>query len=108
MTPNPARSSAAHRDRKLQRVRRLSSWIAGAAVAASLGLGTAFAHALPGHGQPAMSPTTTSGSRSGTHGHAGPPPAGHGGSHHRQLAAPHHRPAPAPAHSQPVVSSGGS
>ena len=41
------------RDQWLARTRRVSLWVAAGAAAASLGLGTAFAHALPGHRGPA-------------------------------------------------------
>jgi hypothetical protein len=37
------------RDERLSRIRRVSLWVAGGAAATALGLGTAFAHALPGH-----------------------------------------------------------
>jgi hypothetical protein len=47
--PLPADHAARRRDHRLARARRLTLWVAGGAAAASLGLGTAFAHALPGH-----------------------------------------------------------
>ena len=47
--PLPADHAARRRDQRLTRARRLTLWAAGGAAAASLGLGTAFAHALPGH-----------------------------------------------------------
>ena len=50
--PESAHSASARRDDRLIRIRRLSLWITGVAVAASLGLGTAFAQALPGHTKP--------------------------------------------------------
>jgi hypothetical protein len=53
--PWPADHSARRRDQALARTRRLSLWVAGGAATASMGLGTAFAHALPGHGAPAVS-----------------------------------------------------
>jgi hypothetical protein len=119
--PLPSHTAAAHRDSKLLRVRKLSLWVTGGAAAVSLGLGTAFAHALPGH-------THTTGATTGTTarpGAAAAPPAG--GSrpapaprghvsvrqhHEHQLARPTHAPAaapaPAPAPAPPPVSSGGS
>jgi len=47
--PQPADHAAQRRDLRLARTRRVSLWVAGGAAAASLGLGTAFAHDLPGH-----------------------------------------------------------
>ena len=51
--PLPADHAARRRDDRLARARRLTLWVAGGAATASLGLGTAFAHALPGHRAPA-------------------------------------------------------
>jgi hypothetical protein len=45
----PADQAARRRDQRLAQARRLTLCVAGGAAAASLGLGTAFAHALPGH-----------------------------------------------------------
>jgi hypothetical protein len=124
--PHPAHGAAARRDGKLLRIRRLTLWITGGAAAASLGLGTAFAHALPGHsystGSPASTGTAATGPGRPGHKSAVRPPASHGrlpGLHHRRapgssprhqgLAAPARPPAPAPAKPPaPVVSSGGS
>jgi hypothetical protein len=57
MPPAPlygtARQAAAHRDRLLGRTRAISLGLAGGALAACLGLGADFAHALPGHARPA-------------------------------------------------------
>jgi hypothetical protein len=47
--PLTAGHAVRRRDERLWRTRRVSLWVAGGAAAASLGLGTAFAHALPGH-----------------------------------------------------------
>ncbi len=47
--PVPADHAARRRDDRLARARRLTLWVAGGAAAASLGLGTAFAQASPGH-----------------------------------------------------------
>jgi hypothetical protein len=105
------------RDERLARIRKLTIWITGGAAAASLGMGTAFAHAIPGH---AASSTSTSSNRTST----GAPPAGTNatssgttgttagsgtqrGHHHRhKLAPPAQAPVSTPA--PPVVSSGGS
>jgi len=57
--PSPTFPAARRRDQRLARMRRATLWVAGGAAAASLGLGTAFAHALPGH------QATAAGSRSG-------------------------------------------
>jgi len=101
--------ASARRDDRLARVRKLTLWIGGAAAAASLGLGTAFAQALPGHspGSPTTRTTRTAvGSGSaGTTGAAG----GSKHRHHRHaLLAPAQQPAQAPPAAPPVVSSGGS
>jgi hypothetical protein len=53
--PQLADHAAHRRDQRLARTRRVSLWVAGGAAAASLGLGTAFAHDLPGHHAPAAS-----------------------------------------------------
>jgi hypothetical protein len=58
----PADQAARRRDQRLAQARRLTLCVAGGAAAASLGLGTAFSHALPGHraaaaaAQPASAP----------------------------------------------------
>jgi hypothetical protein len=57
--PSPTFPAARRRDQRLVRTRRATLWVAGGAAAASLGLGTAFAHALPGH------QATAAGTRSG-------------------------------------------
>ncbi len=51
--PLPADRAARRRDQRLALTRRVTLWVAGGAATASLGLGTAFAHALPGHRAPA-------------------------------------------------------
>jgi hypothetical protein len=111
-------SAARRRDERLAHVRKLSLWITGGAAFASIGLGTAFAHALPGHasgtssssGQAATSGTpagSSAGSVAPASSSPGPQAAGHHGRHHRhKLAAPVQQPAQSAA--PPVVSSGGS
>ena len=47
--PLPADHAARRRDDRLAQARRLTLCVAGGAAAASLALGAAFAHALPGH-----------------------------------------------------------
>jgi hypothetical protein len=37
------------RDERLALIRKITLWVSGGAAAASLGLGAAFAHAIPGH-----------------------------------------------------------
>jgi hypothetical protein len=110
------------RDEGLARIRKISLWITGGAAFASLGLGTAFAHALPGHASAATSTggATVSGSprtgagaaQSGGPAQSGARTSGKTGSRHHQhaLAKPAQAPQqpasnPAPP---PVVSSGGS
>jgi hypothetical protein len=126
-----ASSASRRRDERLSRIRKLSLWITGGAAAASLGMGTAFAHAIPGHSTttrgnvPATGTTGGSSAGAGSSG-AGGSAAGNGGTttrqgsarktggHHRhRLAPPASAPAaapssPAPAPPPPVVSSGGS
>ena len=117
--------AAARRDQRLAQIRKLSMWITGTAAAASLGLGTAFAHALPGHNASAAprhashgraaaasGPTAGAGTTGGTSTSrsAGSSASGtsHGSHQGHKLAAPTHHPAPAPSSAAPVVSSGGS
>jgi hypothetical protein len=111
-------AAAARRDSKLLRIRKLSLWITGGAAAVSLGLGTAFAHALPGHSHsaaPAGNTRTPPGSTGPRQPGAGQQPAtghrpraGTGHRHLHRLAPPQQQPAPAPApaQTQPVVSGG--
>jgi hypothetical protein len=124
-------SAARRRDERLARIRRLSLWITGGAAAASLGLGTAFAHALPGHAAATSSGASAAGAaraaagaagagaragRSGKPAAGGSAPsapatsasAGASAAHHAKhgLARPKQQPASTPA--PPVVSSGGS
>jgi hypothetical protein len=130
---HPDHGAAARRDSKLHRIRKLTLWITGGAAAASLGLGTAFAHALPGHshttasGAPGrvaagqhqssvgtVSPGGRGATGSGATRHGGSSyrqngRAGHVQSQHGRLTPPRQQPqqaAPAPA--QAPVSSGGS
>jgi hypothetical protein len=125
------------RDERLVRIRKLSLWITGGAAAASLGMGTAFAHAIPGHtmtagattpasgtSSPALatSSSAASGSTGGTTGTTTELGSSRSaGGHHRHRLAPPasapatpkatHTAAPTPAPAAPpapVVSSGGS
>lgn len=129
------RIAVARRDSSLSRTRKLTLSILGSAAAATLGLGTAFAHALPGHSYTAAPSRGTGSSAAtgtaGTTGSAGSPsgsgssgtsssPAassqgsshrGGGTSHQTGLTRPKHNPVAAPAQAPtqaPVVSSGGS
>jgi hypothetical protein len=109
-------SAVARRDSRLLHIRKLSLWITGGAAAVSVGLGTAFAHALPGH----VHSTTPAGNSRTPPASTGPrqpgasqqPAAGHrlrtGTGHRDRLAPPQQKPAPAPAptQTQPVVSGG--
>ena len=112
-------SASLRRDERLARIRRLSLWITGGAAAASLGLGTAFAHALPGHSvaTAATGASGTTRSASGSSAGAAPGASGTGrlatggvkssGHQHKHgLAKPKQQPVSTPA--PPVVSSGGS
>jgi hypothetical protein len=108
-------NASRRRDERLARVRKLSLWITGGAAAASLGMGTAFAHAIPGHTVSSGGSSTATG---GTAHSSSPGSAGTGteagtarkaGGHHRhRLAPPASAPAPAPAAPAAPVSSGGS
>ncbi len=121
--------ASARRDDRLARIRKLTLWIGGGAAAATLGLGTAFAHALPGHaagsqtagstagagspgrgGSAAASASPARGASGSAHGSAsgGAGSAGAKQGHHHALAKPAQQPAPAPAPAPPVVHSGGS
>ncbi len=107
--------ASARRDDRLARIRKLTLWIGGGAAAASLGLGTAFAHALPGHAassqarSPGASAGAPGGGSGGTAGGTGGTGTGTGKPvrhHHDKLA----RPQQPPVHTSapPVVTSGGS
>lgn len=107
-------SAAARRDDRLARVRRLSLWITGGAAAASLGLGTAFAHAMPGQaasgsptsaGKPASTASPGTGSSTGRPASVSPSHKAAPRSSHT-LAPP--ASTPTPTQQQPVVQSGGS
>jgi hypothetical protein len=115
-------AGAARRDQRLAQIRKLSMWITGSAAAASLGLGTAFAHALPGHNAgtaprhaaqahsaAASGPAAGAGTTGGT-GTSGSGGGSTGRDSHKghKLAAPAQRPAPAHSSAPPAVNSGGS
>jgi hypothetical protein len=129
--PHRTHPAVARRDRSLSRIRKLTLSIMGSAAAATLGLGIAFAHALPGHSYTSGSSGRTGPSAAGTVGAAAgagtagsrsglaSPASGRGTAAHRQagtghggLTPPKHNPAAAPAQAPapapPVVSSGGS
>jgi hypothetical protein len=75
--PLSAGHAVRRRDERLSRTRQISRWVAGAAAVASLGLGTAFAHALPGHRAAASEPQPAS-TGSGQQNGAGPASNGAG------------------------------
>jgi len=109
-------SASLRRDQRLAQVRNLTLWIGGGAAAASLALGTVFAHSIPGHAASTSTPGSggASGGQTATGGtaHSGQtaPASGARGRHHHRLAPPASAPAskPAPAPAPPVVTSGGS
>jgi hypothetical protein len=115
----PGREAVAHRSRLLSRTRTISLGIAGGAAVASLGLGTAFAHAIPGHKHPAGA-QSAAGSSSGTGRPAVPAPSAQPSrsagparthrSHHPQRLTPPPQPPQPPASTPapPQVSSGAS
>ncbi len=119
--PLPADDAVARRDEILARTRRASRWITAAAIAAAVTLGSAFAHALPGHhaaAQAATAPGEAGGS--GAPGASPRPhrarqhPAGRWQRSHRHLTPPPQPPASSPAPqptstpTPPPVVSGGS
>jgi hypothetical protein len=115
--PRTQHQAAAHRGRLLSRVRSISLAITAGAAATALGLGTTFAHALPGHGRPAaVAPVSRppAGARPAARPAAsGPASSGHlgrrarhGHAARRRLAPPSARPTATSA--PPQVSSGGS
>jgi hypothetical protein len=97
----PRNDAAARREHLLRRTRTITLGIAGGAAVASLGLGTALAHDIPGHARPAAAPAATSGAA--TSGHA---TSGHAAPARQRLAPPPRPPATTPA--APQASSGGS
>jgi hypothetical protein len=112
--PLPAGDAIRRRDQVLARTRRASRWITAVAIAASVGIGGAVAHALPGR-HPAAQAATARGPASGS----GRQRAGHGTDRrrHHSAASHHHHghhhlrpPAqpPSPSPSPPPVVSGGS
>jgi len=128
--PRPHHAALAERNRLLSQTRTITLGIAGGAAVASLGLGVAFAHAIPGHsyhssaaqgqpagGQAAAPPSASSSAPARSSGAAHSSGAargsrsGHGARRHHAIAPPTHAPAPAPAPSTsapPPVTSGGS
>jgi hypothetical protein len=118
--PQSAGHAVRRRDERLSRTRRVSLWVAGGAAAASLGLGTAFAQALPGHraaasgAQPASSGQgqggTSQGGTSQGQGGSGQPtasPSAAPARHHHHSLAPPQQP-PATTQAPPQTTSGGS
>lgn len=94
-------AALAERNRLLSQTKIITLGIAGGAAIASLGLGTAFAHDIPGHSRtpavPARSPSSPSSPTSSS-------PARR---HHRPIAPPARPPAPAPSSPPAPVTSGG-
>jgi hypothetical protein len=108
--PQPTDHAAYRRDQRLARTRRVSLWVAGGAAAASLGLGTAFAHDLPGHHAPAVGAQPGAGSQNAQphDTQASPEPGGSGAASsqtptaQRPASGAATDPSPAPTHlSQP-------
>jgi hypothetical protein len=110
--PLPADDAVSRRDGTLARTRRASRWITAAAIAAAVILGSAFAHALPGHHTAAQAATTPA--RPGGAGPQGQQPARHhhaGSRRHRHLQPapqPPAQPTPTSTPTPPPVVSGGS
>jgi hypothetical protein len=96
------------RDERLALIRKITLWVSGGAAAASLGLGVAFAHAIPGHaasttGAPRPAATPSAPASAGS---ASSAPATSTTSQPAQLAPPAQQPTQTTA--PPVVHSGGS
>ncbi|HEX3487820.1 MAG TPA: hypothetical protein VHU92_00700 [Streptosporangiaceae bacterium] len=119
--PRPHHAALAERNRLLTQTRTLTFGIAGGAALASLALGAAFAHALPGHSyHPSAAKAAPVAARSSSPAAQSSRPAGHAPSgrrraarahrharRHHAIAPPTHAPAPAPSSSPPQVTSGG-
>jgi hypothetical protein len=119
--PPPADDAVSRRDETLLRTRRASRWITVAAVTAAVGFGTAFAHALPGHGPTAQAATSPgrAGADAARRSVQGPGPSRHRpaashhgrrhhGRHHLQPPASSPAPQPPSTPTPPPVVSGGS
>ena len=112
--PLPAGDAIRRRDQVLARTRRASRWITAVAIAASVGIGGAVAHALPGRHPTAQSatardPASSSGGQragQGTDRQRHHSAARHHHQHHHHLRPPAQPPSPSP--SPPPVVSGGS
>jgi hypothetical protein len=109
--PLTAGHAVRRRDERLSRTRRVSLWVAGGAAAASLGLGAAFAHALPGHRTAAAGARPAGASHAQSAGGQTAPSSGaadarHHHGHHHSLAPPQQPPATTQAPPQTI--SGGS
>jgi hypothetical protein len=94
------------RDDRLAMVRKLTLWITGGAAAASLGLGTAFASAVPGHGAGTTGTSGTSSSSTAPQHSGATTTSPQHSSQPSQLSQPQQQPAQTTA--PPVVTSGGS
>lgn len=110
--PEHARAAARQRDDRLALIGRITTGIAGSAMAAALTFAAAFAHAIPGHaGPPPTSPAGVSGPGPSSTGSApaggtSSAPAGGTDQHPGRLAPPQQHPAATQAPSQ--ATSGGS
>jgi len=119
--PRPHHAALAERNRLLTQTRTLTFGIAGGAALASLALGTAFAHALPGHSYhpsaakaaPVAARSSSPAAQPARHARSGRRRAARAGRahehvrRHHAIAPPTHAPAPAPSSSPPQVTSGG-
>jgi hypothetical protein len=112
--PLPAGDAIRRRDQVLARTRRASRWVTAVAIAASVGIGGAVAHALPGRHPAAQAatardPASSSGGQQAGQGtdrrrhHSAASHHHHGHHHLRPPAQP-----PSPSPSPPPVVSGGS
>jgi hypothetical protein len=108
-------TASRRRDQRLAQIRKITLWIGGSAAAASLGLGAAFAHAVPGHAasstassttQPGATPSASADSGSASAGSASAGSASPSASKQTQLAQPRQQPTQTSA--PHTVTSGGS
>lgn len=119
--PLPSADAIRRRDQVLARMRRATRWITAVAIAASVGIGGAVAHALPGHHATAQAATARGGAsgsggqragqgtgRPGHHSAASHHHQGHHHQGHHHLRPPAQPPSPSPSPPPPPVVSGGS
>lgn len=110
-------TASRRRDQRLAATRKITLWISAGAAAATLGFGTAFAHAVPGHAasstntpRATTSAPASSGSAPASSGSApaSSAPASPSASKPAQLSQPQQQPQQPTHTAAPTVTSGGS